>query len=299
MKNLFSIIVANYNNNEYLPELIASVQKQTYPNWELIIVDDCSDISPRKILLPYLNDNRINVIYHDENKGVGGAFRTGAQNTQGTVIGMLGADDALMPQALERMMKAHELNPEMSLINSDCYWCDVNLNVIEKYKFNYPLNDGEHLLDKLSVGNFATFKKILYQRTSGFDANLRKAVDHDIFLKLDEVGKLGYVHEPLYLYRSNPIGISQNENGIKAAQYSIIAKLNAYERRKVKTDVYNISKKDADQLKKTWYTRELYFLRKDGKEDELRQLFKKATTEYPGLLFKRSYIAHLVREFLK
>ena len=51
---LFSIIVANYNNGTYLPQLIESVRNQTYSQWQLIIVDDCSTDQSKKILEPIL-----------------------------------------------------------------------------------------------------------------------------------------------------------------------------------------------------------------------------------------------------
>ena len=58
--NYFSILMANFNNANYIETAVDSVLKQTYTNWELIIVDDCSGDESIKVIKPYLRDKRIN-----------------------------------------------------------------------------------------------------------------------------------------------------------------------------------------------------------------------------------------------
>jgi glycosyltransferase involved in cell wall biosynthesis len=291
---LFSIIVANYNNEFYLPELIKSIQDQTYSNWELIIVDDNSRNSPDNILKPFLEDFRIKYFKHNENLGVAATFKTATDNSKGEIIGMLGADDALTPTALQIMVDAHIKYPSASLINSDCFWCDDKLKIIEKYKYYRALKPNEQLIRNLTIGSFATFKKIAYDKTDGFEPFFKKAVDHDIYLKLDEVGDLQYVNEPLYLYRSNPIGISQNQNGVNAAQFSLIAVGNAYKRR-LGSPKYNIEKREYLQLRKKWYLRELFFEREDKKMSIC--LVKNASTEIPLIWFNMTFIKFVMKIF--
>jgi glycosyltransferase involved in cell wall biosynthesis len=291
---LFSIIAANYNNESYLPELIKSIKQQTYGNWELIIVDDNSRNSPDNILKPFLEDSRIKYLKHNENLGVAATFKTATDNSKGEIIGMLGADDALTPAALQIMVDAHKKYPSASLINSDCYWCDEKLNVLEKYKHYRALKPNEQLIRNLTIGSFATFKKIAYDKTDGFDPFFKKAVDHDIYLKLDEVGDLKYVFEPLYLYRSNPIGISQNENGVKAAQFSIIAVCNAH-RRRLGTRKENITKSEFQALQKKWFLRELFYQKKN-KHTSIK-LLKKALKEIPFIWLNLTFVKFFVKTF--
>jgi len=292
----FSIIVANFNNERYLPYLIDSVQSQTYENWELVIVDDYSDISPETILKSYLIDDRIKYHRHSRNLGVAATFKTAIENSKGELIGMLGADDALVTTAIERMTEAHLRYPNASLINSDCYWCDEKLNIIEKYKYYKSLKPNEQLIKNLSIGSFATFKRIAFDKTEGFDPFFTKAVDHDLYLKLDEVGDLKYVHEPLYLYRSNPIGISQNENGVKAAQFSIIAVCNAH-RRRLGTRKENITKSEFKALKKKWFLRELFY-QKDNRLMSIK-LLNKAVKEVPFIWLNFTFIKFTFKLLLK
>ena len=291
---LFSIIVANYNNSQYLPDLITSVLNQTYCNWELVIVDDCSTENPMKFIEAYLPDKRIKFIAHKLNAGAGAAFKTAADQATGEIIGMLGADDALVPTALETMVKAHEQFPDASMINSACYWCDEKLNILRKYEHYTALEPGQTLIRNLTVGSFATFKKAAYFKTAGFDPAFKRAVDHDIYLKLDEVGYLEYVHKPLYLYRKNNIGISQNDNGIKAAQYSIIAKYNAYKRR-LGTNKDNLNKKEINSLRKNWYLREIYQERVTGNKKTCNSLIKQAVKEIPALVLNKTILMSVIR----
>lgn len=298
--DLFSILIANYNNGIYFKDCFDSIIWQSYPHWEAIIVDDCSSDDSVDIIEGLIkNDNRFSLYKNEKNEGCGYTKRKCVALAKGKYCGFLDPDDIITQDAVEEMIKAHRQHPAASLINSDNLLCDENLKPVGLNPNVRKLKSGENLIDDIKISAFASFKKEAYDKTVGINEVYKKAVDHDLYLKLDEVGELDYVSKPLYKYRFNPNGISQNCNGIKANQWSILAKIEAHDRRKLIPGIYNISGKEADRLKKTWYTRELYFLRKDGEKEKLQRLLRRALTDYPSLLFKRSYIAHLVREFLK
>jgi len=294
---LFSVIVANYENARYLPELVRSVQAQTHENWELVIVDDHSREDPMPFLEPFLTDSRIRYVRHPENRGAAAAFRTAAELSQGELIGMLGADDALVPHALERMAGAHAEHPGASLANSACYRCDEALRIVEIYRHYRPLQPGEALIRNLCIGSFATFKREAYRLTEGFDPYFRKALDHDIYLKLDEVGSLVYVEEPLYLYRTNPIGISQFGNGVLAAQYSLMARYRAHLRR-IGTTKDNLTASEARVLLRTWYLREMQREVGLGHRVRTRQLAWEGIRQGCGLPSARAFWSHILHSLL-
>lgn len=284
---MFSIIVANYNNGRYLPELVDSVLSQTCTDWELVIVDDCSTDNSREIIASLPRDTRIKFVDHPHNRGAAAAFGTAVENSAGEVVGMLGADDALVPDAVEKMLKAHGEHPEASLINSDSYACDADLN-IKGISINFrALAPGEELIRSPVVGNFVTFKRSAYDRTEGFDPSFKKAVDHDIYMKLDEVGTLAYVHEPLYMYRLHEGGISQFDNGLRAAQYSIIAKRNAYLRR-LGTAKANLTAREYQGMMITWYIREAFFHRIKNRK-ECNRLLVEGMKQFPAILLNKGF----------
>ncbi|MCE2834403.1 MAG: glycosyltransferase [Chitinophagaceae bacterium] len=66
---VFSVIVANYNNGRYLPDLVRSLQAQTLGDWELVIADDASTDDSESLIGPFLTDGRIRWVRHDINRG--------------------------------------------------------------------------------------------------------------------------------------------------------------------------------------------------------------------------------------
>ncbi len=253
---LFSVIVANYNNGKYLPELIESVKSQTYTSWELIISDDKSTDDSLEIIEPYLSDRRIKLIRHKTNMGAAAAFRSACEAATGIYVGMLGADDALLPGAIESVVSVHQKYTEASLVYTNYFQCDETLKIIRIGEISKEPIPGK-LIYNFFVSNFATFKKSKYTETEGFNPFFKRALDQDIFLKLDEVGDIVYLPEPLYLYRSNLNGISQGTNGILATQYHIQAVVHAYYRRK-KSGYNNISYREYRELLVEYCMKEIH-----------------------------------------
>ncbi len=103
-KELVSIIVPVYNAGAYIEETISMVKKQTFENWELILVDDCStDDSRAKIdACMASGDNRIRLIAKEQNEGAARARNAGIEAARGRYIAFLDADDLWMEDKLEK-----------------------------------------------------------------------------------------------------------------------------------------------------------------------------------------------------
>jgi len=236
----FSVLMANYNNADFLEEAIKSVLSQTYPYWELIIVDDISTDNSIEIIKSYLKDNRIKLIIHETNMGYGGALKTAADNTSNDVLAILDSDDVLHKNALEVMASAFTSNPEFGFIYSMFWQCDSNLNHPKIVKYVGEIQPNKSNLHEIKVSHFKAFRKDAYKQTKGFDPNQKKAVDKDIIFKLEEVTKLKFVNIPLYYYRWHGGGISQEKSRFEAEFYHYLAKLKAYKRR-VNTEIPNLT----------------------------------------------------------
>lgn len=104
MNDLVSIIMPSYNTAQYIGESIASVQKQTYQNWELIIVDDCSTDNTDKVVAPLLSDSRIWYLKNDVNSGAAVSRNRGLREAKGKWIAFLDSDDLWMPEKLEKQI---------------------------------------------------------------------------------------------------------------------------------------------------------------------------------------------------
>lgn len=245
----FSVLMANYNNGKYIKEAIQSVIRQTYENWELIIVDDASsDDSIEKIKL-YLKDERIRLLIHEKNLGCGGAKRTCAANASGEICGILDPDDVLREDAIEIMVKAYKDNPDCGFIYSTHYECNSDLVVEKIAGWVGELEKGKTNLHTHRTSAFRTFKKSVYEKTEGIDPEQRKAVDKDMIFKLEEVAKLKFINQPLYYYRKHEKGISSLGKKIYEAKiYDILAKYKAYKRR-LRSGFPNLTAKEiSDEL---------------------------------------------------
>ena len=234
---LFSILIANYNNGEYLQEAIDSVLVQTYTDWEVILVDDKSTDNSQDIYDKYSSDARFHIYYNDVNRGCGYTKRRCAELANGNLCGFLDPDDALLPEALETMVNAHKEHPECSLIYSTCYrYSGDRTAKMETWDYIGPIpEDSDFILYKKKlVSHFATFKKAVYKKTIGIDESLTAAVDRDMYYKLEEHGKLLHLPIPLYYYRiNNPksISIGSKKADMNAYLNCIKSELNAICRR--------------------------------------------------------------------
>lgn len=104
-----SIITPAHNSALYIEEAIESVLSQTYQNWEMLIVDDCSSDNTVEIVASYCEkDSRIKMIKHMENKGVAGARNTALKVATGKYIAFLDSDDMWLPQKLENQIEFME-----------------------------------------------------------------------------------------------------------------------------------------------------------------------------------------------
>jgi len=283
---LLSILVANYNNGRFLPSMLESVFAQTYTNWELIVVDDGSTDDSLDVLRQWADERRLRVVEHGRNRGAGAAFATAASASSGEILSMLGADDALRADAAEAIVEAHARDPDAVLINSDLVICDSLLRPLNQPSPYRPVSPGGTLIRDCCVSSFASFKRAAYLRTSGFDERLQRAVDHDLYLKLEEVGRLGYIREPLYLYRTHPGGISQGENGMRAAQFALLARASAY-RRRLGSTAPNLTAAEYREVLSTYFRREALHARKDGRLPALSYI-RDAVRTLPSLSLEPS-----------
>lgn len=240
---LFSILIANYNDGKYLNDALASVERQTYQNYEVIIVDDCSTDNSKSILQSLEPNPIYHIYYNDQNRGCGYTKRKCVEMSNGDICGFLDADDALTPDALETMVNAHLEHREMSLIYSRYHFCNKTLTPLYTSAHQCPIPEGRTFLEykRGSISHFVTFKKSFYNKTIGINEQFKIAEDLDLYFKLEEVGKTLFIDKPLYYYRNGTgNNTSLNENVITAAYWEIIAKTEACHRRNLKYEIVEL-----------------------------------------------------------
>lgn len=104
-EGLVSIITPVFNAEEFILDTINSVQRQTYKEWELLLIDDCSSDSSRDLIMEKLKeDDRIKYIKLDKNSGAAITRNTGLSNAKGRYIAFLDSDDIWRPSKLEKQL---------------------------------------------------------------------------------------------------------------------------------------------------------------------------------------------------
>lgn len=102
---LVSIITPNWNCAKFIGETIRSVQAQTYQNWEMIIVDDCSTDGSETVVEPYMReDKRIKFLRNPKNSGAAITRNYGLREAKGRWIAFLDSDDLWLPEKLEKQL---------------------------------------------------------------------------------------------------------------------------------------------------------------------------------------------------
>lgn len=209
---LVSVIIPCFNRENYLVETIESVLNQTWPNIELIVVDDgCTDGS-RAILEAY--GHRLTILEHHGrvNKGQSAAINVGLSFCRGDYIAILDSDDLFAPDKIEKQMNYLLSNPDVGLVYANGYAIDEHGNKL------YDFYDDSHversdpsrvLMDcYFLLPNNALVRRAAFMEAGGFDENLRAAQDHDMAIRIAEVTRIGYLPDYLFCYRRHKDSIS-------------------------------------------------------------------------------------------
>jgi teichuronic acid biosynthesis glycosyltransferase TuaG len=104
MQPSVSIITPTYNSAKFIADTIRSVQAQTFADWELLLIDDCSSDDTISVIKPFLTDDRIKLTRLETNSGAGIARDTGLKGAKGRYIAFLDADDLWLPEKLQKQL---------------------------------------------------------------------------------------------------------------------------------------------------------------------------------------------------
>lgn len=186
---LVSVIIPTHNRAALLVQAIRSVQCQTHPDLEVIVVDDGSSDNTRQVV-ECLGDQRIRYVRHDINRGASAARNTGIHLATGEFIGFLDSDVEWEPETV-----AHQLS---RLDRYDAVLCTVPEAVSNKYrrKESIPLDDlrrGRFI----AAGTSALMARAAPLRDTLFDEALWFAEDWDVVIRLAQKYSVGYLNEPL------------------------------------------------------------------------------------------------------
>lgn len=204
---LISVIMPVYNvKKEYLIAAIESVINQSYQNWELCIVDDCSSKAHVKRVLKHYDgsDPRIKIQYSNRNLHIAGASNLAIKDSEGDYIAFLDDDDVLRSDALEQVVKYLNENKDCEALYSDNYIINENNNVIT-YMIK-PDFSPELFLTTSYMVHLCVFSSRLIKENKGLneDRKFRGTQDIEIKVRLISEGiQFGHIQKPLYYWRAS------------------------------------------------------------------------------------------------
>lgn len=216
--NLVSIITPMYNAEKFVEDTIKSVQNQSYTNWEMLIVDDCSIDNSAEIVKSYAQkDSRIKYFKSDSNKGVSNARNIALANANGQYIAFLDSDDMWYENKLEKQIDFMQKN--------DCTITFTAYELIdeESNKLNKVINIPEKVdYDKLLKSNSLGCLTVAVDRSKlDFDIRMSGArhEDYVLWLSILKNNHIAYgINEVLALYRKSSTSLSGNK--VKSAMWT-------------------------------------------------------------------------------
>lgn len=207
-----SIITASYNYENYIKETVQSVLSQTYNDWEMIIVDDCSTDNSIDVIKSY-NDDRIKLFINKKNLGLKETLKRGIKEASSDWIVFLESDDVLAPDYLAKKVEIAQKYNDINLIFNDCEFFGDE----ERVKaFEHALKKTRSLLQNQSYpkkmlydfyqsNKIFTFSSVMAKRSHllkvNFNPKLDYLIDWHLWIQLSSLGKFYYLPEKLTKWR--------------------------------------------------------------------------------------------------
>jgi len=224
-QNLISVVIPTYNRKHLLQKAIASVLNQTYSNFELIVVDDCSTDSTEHFMKS-LSDKRIRYIKHEKTKHASASRNTGIRLSKGEFIAFLDDDDRWLPTKLEKQLKLLQ-NSSLSTGLIYCWmdYIDQNEQIIATVRPTVKGNVFQHVLDKQGIGGCPTLmvRKSVIEDCGFFDETLLRGNDGDFIRRICLKYKVNFIPEVLVKVSTEHGGQRISNNDTKGLELSLIS----------------------------------------------------------------------------
>lgn len=227
MARKISIIIPSYNSARLLPQAVESALRSSFPDFEIIIVDDGS--TDRTDELVGKNWQREEIRYiRQNNKGLAGARNTGIRTAQGEYLVFLDADDIILPDKLAVQKKYMDEHPGTDVVYSGSQWF-VEDDVDDTRPVEFPVYEG-NVLEHLLFGNFIHVNSVMVRRQKAldaglFDESLRELEDWDLWLRMALGGAtFGFTPGILSKVRIRKGSMTSNQQRMNATMVKVLEK---------------------------------------------------------------------------
>ena len=198
-----SIVLPCYNGAALLGQAIESCINQTFQDWELIIVNDCSTDNTLEVANAYAEkEERIRVYTNEKNSKLPATLNNGFRRATGEYWTWTSDDNILHPEMLESFVAYLDEHEDVGFVVSDSYIIDENYKIIGEKIVPDDLNS-KMMLNNY-VGASFMYRKECAQAVGEYREDLFLVEDYEFFIRLSFHCKMGHVPQFLYYYMDNP-----------------------------------------------------------------------------------------------
>lgn len=234
MNPLISIIIPAYNASEFILETLESVKYQTYTNWEIILVNDCSTDNTIEIVNQFSEEvtNEVKIFTNKKNSGVSISRNNAVIEATGDWLALLDSDDLWLPTHLEKLINTISKDSKIKMAYSGCL---VFMDNVDDIIFKQEIND--KMLSNFNVSLFthqiginpctAIIERKAWEALGGMIQEVHPAEDKEFFFRLAKFGNrfaFSGEHTALYRKHSNESAASNNTAKMLLATINIFEK---------------------------------------------------------------------------
>jgi glycosyltransferase involved in cell wall biosynthesis len=203
---LVSVVLTCYNHIRYLPAAVEGIKSQTFPDYEVIAVDDGSTDGTREWLSEHLTVGKC--IFNEKNLGTYASLNVALQATTGEYVAILNDDDLWAPSKLEKQLELFAKHPKVGLVHTDGCFIDGNGQEVpgSPLGFDFPRTEtGDVLLSLLYqnkiIASAALVRRECFEKLGMFNEAYFGSGDWEMWLRIAEEYEIGFVEEKLTFYR--------------------------------------------------------------------------------------------------
>lgn len=205
--------MSTYNDANFIEEAINSVKKQSFRNWELIIINDASTDNTDSIVRNYASkDGRFRYIRNSQNRGCPVNLHKGVKLSRGKFIARLDSDDYWIgARKLAKQLAFLESNPDHAMVGTEAYAVDEQSKIL--YPINNPQKDADirkvFLYEPCFLHSSIMARKNVILNEGNYNASLFLIEDYDLWMRIGIHHKLANLPERLTAYRIRPASLTR------------------------------------------------------------------------------------------
>jgi len=207
-----SIVLPNYNQAHYLPAALDGVFAQTYPHYELIVVNDGSTDDTAAVLARYQQQHDFTIV-EQENQGLPRALNAGFARARGEYLTWTSSDNIMLPEMLTVLVQVLDQEPTVGLVYADFYLMDDQGRDLGR--FNTSDYDPHWLMYANLVHCCFLYRRECMERVGGYDPEFIYSEDWEYWIRISQYYRMKRVPQALYRYRfHNTSMTSEMERGM-------------------------------------------------------------------------------------